>query len=417
MPPIVLSQAQIEAAFQAASSELKFHLAELGVDEELQAILFHSGFTSLRLLAGIDETRAGVRDAVRDEFGIDYTASLDNRKKVALLLSAWEGAKVQVEAEDKQKAESKASSVPRLMGITEHALMRTAVENVIGTFRETEVPSKSFLSAKMEQIENNDPRVEDLKEVTCVEDSEVDLMAGYVDVTSGTFRMRPSKSTIGLPENPEELRQRHRRIAIAWTMLATKHTNRSWIGRDHIETYRKLSDHVLGKHIAGLTSSDSSGSTLRASWQQVLSYDHEVRKEAYKRIRHGESGDIATALGAACADPTLLQLYFIIPLTLSSTRSRGSGLSHERPVWQHPGKGDSKGDGKGPNRKGGGKKDSKHGKIPVQKKVVKYCYKYNSNKGCPGGCGYDHLCQKCNGPHPRQKCTQKGGPGQDTGKA
>ena len=39
MPPIVLSQAQSEAAFQAASSELKFHLAELGVDEELQAIL------------------------------------------------------------------------------------------------------------------------------------------------------------------------------------------------------------------------------------------------------------------------------------------------------------------------------------------------------------------------------------------
>ena len=85
MPPIVLSQAQSEAAFLSASSELKFHLAELGIDEVLQAILFQSGFTSLRLLAGIDESRTGVREAVRDEFGINYTASLDNRRKVALL--------------------------------------------------------------------------------------------------------------------------------------------------------------------------------------------------------------------------------------------------------------------------------------------------------------------------------------------
>ena len=73
--------------------------------------LVHSEFTSLRLLAGIDESRTDVRVAVKDEFNINYTASLDNRIKVTLLLSAWEEGKMQVEAEDKQKAESKASSV------------------------------------------------------------------------------------------------------------------------------------------------------------------------------------------------------------------------------------------------------------------------------------------------------------------
>ena len=72
MPLVVLSAEQREAAINAASSELRFHLADLGVDEELQAVLCHSGFTSLRLLAGLDETRAGVRDAIKDEFGLDY---------------------------------------------------------------------------------------------------------------------------------------------------------------------------------------------------------------------------------------------------------------------------------------------------------------------------------------------------------
>ena len=39
MPPIVLSQAQSEAAFLSASSELRFHLAELGKDEVLDSVL------------------------------------------------------------------------------------------------------------------------------------------------------------------------------------------------------------------------------------------------------------------------------------------------------------------------------------------------------------------------------------------
>jgi hypothetical protein len=265
----------------------------------------------------------------------------------------------------------------------------------------------------MEQIENNDPRVEDLREVTCVEDQEVDMLSGYMDPASGTFKMRPAKATIKLPDNPEELRNRHRRIAIAWTMLATKHTNRSWLGAGHIEAFRKLSDHVLGRHIAGLSSQDLNGNTIRPSWNQVLVYDHEVRKEAYKRIRHGEVADIPSALQACCSDPTLMQLYFLVPLTLSAANksSSSSSLSRTEPPWR-----DVKGGGKRVEK--GGKSKGKSNEVVKDKLKtggVRYCYKYNSSKGCQGGCGYDHVCQKCKGPHPRQKCSQKGG--RDTSKA
>jgi hypothetical protein len=268
----------------------------------------------------------------------------------------------------------------------------------------------------MEQIENNDPRVEDLREVTCVEDQEADMLSGYMDPATGTFKMRPAKATIKVPENPEELRNRHRRIAIAWAMLATKHTNRSWLGAGHIECFRKLSDHILGRHIAGLSSTDSYGNTLKPSWNQVLLYDHEVRKEAYKRIRHGEATDIPASIQSCCTDPTLMQLYFLVPLTLSAATGRSSSSTSAPSNLQR----EPKGSGKSKNPKGPGRPvfqpPSSSSVIKTQGKTgVRYCYKYNSSKGCAGGCGYDHVCQRCRGAHPRQKCIQKGG--KDTTKA
>ena len=56
----------------AADSDLKYLLSEVGVAEEV-------GFTSLRLFSGIDESRAEVRAAITAEVGVDHTASNQER--------------------------------------------------------------------------------------------------------------------------------------------------------------------------------------------------------------------------------------------------------------------------------------------------------------------------------------------------
>ena len=49
MPLLTLTEAQVERALEQADSDLKYLLAEVGVEEEVQAVLFHQGYTTLRL--------------------------------------------------------------------------------------------------------------------------------------------------------------------------------------------------------------------------------------------------------------------------------------------------------------------------------------------------------------------------------
>ena len=75
MPLLALTDVQAERALEMADSDLKYLLSEVGVEEEVQAVLFHQGFTTLRLFSGIDETRTEVRAAITAETGLDHNAS------------------------------------------------------------------------------------------------------------------------------------------------------------------------------------------------------------------------------------------------------------------------------------------------------------------------------------------------------
>ena len=56
MSLLSLTADQKTAAMDAAGADIKYHLAEAGVPEDVQALLFHKGFISLRLFSGLDET-------------------------------------------------------------------------------------------------------------------------------------------------------------------------------------------------------------------------------------------------------------------------------------------------------------------------------------------------------------------------
>ena len=47
-----------------------------------------------------------------------------------------------------------------------------------------------------------------------MEDGEVDLLQGNLDVATGTFKMKAARNTVQMPKTPEELRLRHRRLGL-----------------------------------------------------------------------------------------------------------------------------------------------------------------------------------------------------------
>ena len=104
---------------------------------------------------------------------MDHTAGNAESRYTALVLSAWETTRTQQKANDENRAEARASMVPRPVPVNEHAMLREALENQIGRLRDYEVPAKSLIAAKLDDIETNMPRLEDLRDVASVEDGDV----------------------------------------------------------------------------------------------------------------------------------------------------------------------------------------------------------------------------------------------------
>ena len=144
--------------------------------------------------------------------------------------------------------------------------MRSAVASFHGALSDKELPSKSLLARKLEQAEDNSPHVEDLRDVTSVEDAEAESYAAVIDPSSAScLCFKPGCTLTTPPCTPEELRLRRRHIGLAWHMVRTKHATRSWLLESVVDSFR-LSDHVLGDRVAGLRAEDGRA----PKWSLVL---------------------------------------------------------------------------------------------------------------------------------------------------
>ena len=93
-----LTPEEAEKALSSAGSDLRWLMADNGVDEALQAAIYHGGFTKVRLFVGLAESRAELRDVLRGDFGVDAQANLESRQRAAVVLAAWGAAKEFVSA-------------------------------------------------------------------------------------------------------------------------------------------------------------------------------------------------------------------------------------------------------------------------------------------------------------------------------
>ena len=59
------------AVLDKVESELKYQMDEAGVPLPIQLMAYRKGFDCIRVFAGIDETKAEVRKALKDELPLD----------------------------------------------------------------------------------------------------------------------------------------------------------------------------------------------------------------------------------------------------------------------------------------------------------------------------------------------------------
>ena len=145
---------------------------------------------------------------------------------------------------------------------------------------------------RLEQVEENLPQAEDLREVTSVDEREIETFAATIDPSGGTLKIRSGKQTVDMPRSPEELRLRHRRIGLSWDFIAARHHRRAWIAGSVTDAFRKFSDWILGSHIAGIKTSD--GRT--PSWSLILNFEKEARGKMYESVRDGSAATVKDAI-------------------------------------------------------------------------------------------------------------------------
>ena len=275
----------------SADSELRFQMEEAGVSPATQKKFYDLGVTLLRIFGGLEESREELRAVFKDDFGLNPAGNIEIRKEVSKLLCVWESARMQLKCQEQNRQDAKLGVQQRLVQNTEYAAMRAAVETMHGrSLKDREVPSKSLIALKLEQVEDGAPIAEDLREVTSLEDAHVEAYGAVIDPASQTLRIRPGKATTTPPATPEDLRLRHRRLGLAWDFVRSRRSTRTWLPKSSVDTFRLLSDHVT--------------------------YELELRKTAYRFVRDGKCACLNAAIEKVIDSSDLLNLHFIIPITL-----------------------------------------------------------------------------------------------------
>ena len=171
---------------KGATTDLKFLMAEMGVEEDVQAAIYHFGFNSVGLFATLAGDMVSFRQALVDEFGMTTAGDLQMRAKVARLVQCWEQAREQKSKEIAAKADNKAGNIPQLAPTQEVRGMIVAYEKRFlapgKKLPRMETPSRGFIGKKLKETEENEPIAELLSEVTGLEDGEENYLNAEVGV-------------------------------------------------------------------------------------------------------------------------------------------------------------------------------------------------------------------------------------------
>eukprot|EP00435_Cladocopium_sp_Y103_P052283 s2541_g16.t1 len=380
------------------NADLTYIFEQMGVPLDRQYDLGQH-YKSVMLFAVLADNRGEARTALARDLGIDPAAGAANRASLAAVVASWQQAADAADKERTTKAEARSLGLPKPLLQTERHAMRVAIEKVVGPLDEKEEPSPDYLAQKLEEVEAGDLVASALDDVSSVKEDSTSQLQSNLDAT-GRIRITREKKKLKLPATSEELRSKLRIECHAMLMLAARFKNKVWFQELSMTTFQKYVDYLLGDKIYQLQISKGDGSSqttwANPSWDLMLSFEHRLRKEAYRKASR-EGLPLATTLKLVMEDASLKETHFVTPLTLEFAR-RGSSASSGAPSGTYDKwKGATPNANRRPTPKGGqkagGKGKSRKGKLGANSNAGfvysttpdgrQICYAFN-NSTCNG---------------------------------
>ena len=372
----------IEDALKLGSTDLRFTLNRNDVSNDVQAAFFTNKVTTVQKFSSFFRSETDLVEVLRDSFGVNATAGLEQRAQVASVMCAWKEAQTKMKRQAEVEAEMDTREWTKPIPTGDYISLRNAFMEIHGRLEDKVTPSKEFLEKKLQELENGEFRAETLAEVVSKDEVDPDVLVPVFD-SKGSLTVKKGATTVALPSGPEQLRRRLSVMQNALIMLALKHTNREEIQDISKELFDRYKDYILGDFVYGLSATDLNGQQIQTPpWSLVLSYEQAIRKKAYQ-LMLTDKLKLGAAMEQAWKCPVTKERFFITPLALYSKRS------YPQQEWSPKGKGKTKG------KEGKGKGKSSTKGAAVAPDGQKICFRFNAGKCTHKGCKFAHLCNKC----------------------
>ena len=281
--------------------------------------------------------------------------------------------------------------------------MKKAVEALYGLIPSYELPSSSYVSMKLEELENNEPTASPMDEITSATDVDLAIVTANLDL-SGKIQVLRKKSKSSLPTNPEQFRLRLRVEKNLWLFMQAKFGPKSWLQGLEPKHFEAWTDYFLGRRVMLLEVHDADGNkkSLDPPWQIILAYELECRKNAFANVNENGTS-LADSMTAAMQNSELKELCFTCPLAVSfasgTKRAKQTPGEWGSAKWRKTGEAKepskTKGKGKGGKGKGGkGAKGKNTGLLFNSPDGKPICFAYNAGNCTDPSCTRLHVCRK-----------------------
>ena len=414
MAPIVLTAEQKADALGRAEAEMSFAFERCDVTSDVLAAFIHVGIDNMTKFAGIAKDVDDFKQLLKDEFGLDATASLQERVKVTNVVICFETAKTRVAERNKLEGEFMAKHLIKPLTISEHSSMRAAWEKRFWAIEEEWVPARTYLEKRLEEMEQGELKAEPLTSVIAKDQEDPDTLVP-VWTSSGALQMKKSSQQAEEPKNPEQLRRRIKLLGVGLMMLGLRHTTKQYLQNLNPQVFEDYLTYLLSDHCFYMQGKSAEGFVVSGpSWQQLLIYEFQVRRRAWLDVQ-AKGIEFGIALREAWKDPSTRERYLITPIALAAAAVKrpyeGKASSSQDKFRRDSGKkgGRKGGKGSGKGSKGNGK-SGKGGGVPncasrtPDGKAI--CYGYNNfDVRCRDSkCRFLHVCGGCFGKHPVYAC-------------
>ena len=426
-----MNEEQRQQGMATLNPELRYVLEEKGVDADVMGMLGHFGITDNETFAGIAGDESSLRAMLKDDFDIDADGGIVSRVRAAKLINAWRTSRERIKKQTELDADARAEGRPKELPRQAQLTLRRAYEEIHGEVEDHLYPSNAYNNERVTQIEEGDFRAEALGQVVSYAEAGEE-MSGEMGLTmtrSSTVKLVRSKLRVGSPKDIEELRMRYRIMSTHWELMKIKHPDRETFKHLTAQTWNDILEYLLGPKVYGY----KSGRGVRLSWDDLLSYEFEIRKRAMRRV-NAQGETIASALKEAKGNDELRSLFFTLQLVTSGTRPQAQPSNRDRSRSPKSStREDAKGKGKDKGKRFKGKGKAKgsswndSGLTPAQHEAARLyndlkkkgridwkhgkrnkCVRFNKLT-CERGehCENAHVCMGCGGSHAYPDCPKK----------